>query len=152
MATWSLNSGFSLINNPSSVWSYGSKPIAHHVAGKFSLFTHLDSDPAGSGIVAWFGADTVWNSHWLGVYYNTKSTDNILKAPGDNTVMFPANSVGMHPADDSRFSVARFTASTNGNYSIDVTFTHIFSCAHNSGVYIVYNDLITLWEMELSGP
>jgi hypothetical protein len=72
MPTWSLSSNFSLIDNPSSVWSYGSKPTGHHVAGKFSLFTHLDLVPSGnSDIVAWFGDDTIWYTHWLGVYYNT---------------------------------------------------------------------------------
>jgi hypothetical protein len=151
MATWSLSSDFSLINNPSSVWSYGSKPPGHYVAGMFSLFTHLDSEPNSNGIVAWFGADTVWNSLWLGVYYNTRPTTNIL----NDAIMFPANGVAMHPGDDGRFSVVRFTAPTDGNYALDVTFTHIHICSQYiqySAAYVIYNDFMTLWEIELAGP
>jgi hypothetical protein len=56
----------------------------------------------------------------------------------------------MHPGRDGRFSVVRFTAPTDGNYALDVTFTHIHSCSSNTGVYIVYNNLVTLWEIELA--
>jgi len=57
----------------------------------------------------------------------------------------------MHPSSDGRFSVVRFTAPTDGNYTLDVTFTHIHSCALKSGAYIVYNDLMMLWEINLDG-
>ncbi|PKC12417.1 hypothetical protein RhiirA5_411856 [Rhizophagus irregularis] len=65
--------------------------------------------------------------------------------------MFTANGVAMHPGNDGRFSVVRFTAPKDGNYVLDTTFTHIHSCALHSGVYIVYNNL-TLWEIGLAGP
>ncbi|CAG8687722.1 uncharacterized protein OCT59_018500 [Rhizophagus irregularis] len=148
MPKWSLNSDFSLIHNPSSVWSYGSKPAGYHVTGMFSLFTHLDPEPkCCSEIVAWFGSDNVWYTHGLGVYYNTKPT-NILMG----SVMFPANGIATHPSDDGRFSVIRFTAPKAGNYVIDATFTHIDTSASHTGVYIIYNNLITLWETGLAGP
>ena len=68
-------------------------------------------------------------------------------------IVFPANNVGMHLSDDGKFSVVKFTAPTNRNYSLDATFTQIlYNCVQNSEVYIVYNDLVKLWEMELSGP
>ncbi|CAB4435022.1 unnamed protein product [Rhizophagus irregularis] len=153
MTKWSLSSDFSLIHNPSSVWSYGSKPTGYHVTGTLSLFTHLDPEPNDYGeIVAWFGRDTIWYTHWLGVYYNTKPTDFILKEPNTSTVAFTANGVAMHPGDDGRFSVVRFTAPKDGNYVLDTTFTHIHSCARHSGVYIIYNNLMTLWEIDLAGP
>jgi hypothetical protein len=149
MPKWSLSSDFSLIHNPSSVWSYGSKPAGHHVSGKFSLFTHLDPDPKGHGeIVGWFGIDNTWYNHWLGVYYNTTPT-----AVNGDTVIFPGKSVAMHPADDGRFSVVRFTAPKDGNYVISATFTHrdVSVCVNHSGAYIVYNNLMTLWEIDLAG-
>jgi hypothetical protein len=153
MAKWSLSSDFSLIHNPSSVWSYGSKPAGYHVTGMFSLFTHLDPEPNNfREIVAWFGRDIVWYTYWLGVYYNTKPTNVILKEPNTNTIAFTSNGVAMHPGYDGRFSVVRFTAPKDGNYVLDTTFTHIHSCAQHSGVYIVYNNLMTLWEIDLAGP
>ncbi|CAB4435023.1 unnamed protein product [Rhizophagus irregularis] len=68
----------------------------------FSLFTHLDPEPTDySEIVAWFGSDTVWYTHWLGVYYNTKPTNINLKEPNtDILTMFTANGVAMHPGND----------------------------------------------------
>ncbi|RIA91039.1 hypothetical protein C1645_737433 [Glomus cerebriforme] len=149
---WSLSSDFSLIHNPSSVWSYGSKPVGHYVSGTFSLFTHLDREPSFGDIVAWFGGDTVWYTNWLGVYYNTRPTAINLKEPATGVISaYTANGVAMHPGKDGRFSVVRFTAPTDGNYALDVTFTHILSCSSNTGVYIVYNNLVTLWEIELAG-
>ncbi|GBC09165.1 hypothetical protein RclHR1_08650008 [Rhizophagus clarus] len=148
MAKWSLSSDFSLIRNPSSVWSYGSKPTGHHVAGIFSLFTHLEQEPNGHDeIVGWFGIDNSWYIHGLSVYYNTKPT-NVIMGP----ITFPGNSVAMHPADDGRFSVVRFTTPKDGNYVLDATFAHIDKCALNTGVYIIYNNLMTLWEIDLAGP
>ncbi|GES74749.1 PEP-CTERM sorting domain-containing protein [Rhizophagus clarus] len=153
MPNWSLSSDFSLIRNNSSVWSYGSKPAGYHVTGRFSLFTHLDPEPNGySEIVAWFGSDTTWYTHWLGVYYNTLPTNVILKEPTTNTIKFIANGVVMHPGDDGRFSVVRFTAPKDGNYVLDATFTHVHNCARYSGAYIIYNNLMTLWEADLAGP
>ncbi|RGB31848.1 hypothetical protein C1646_707988 [Rhizophagus diaphanus] len=153
MPTWSLNSDFSLIHNPSSVWSYGSKPASYHVTGTFSLFTHTDPEPNNySEIIAWFGSDTVWYTHWLGVYYNTKPTNVTLKEPNNHTVSFAANGVSMHPGDDGRYSVIRFTAPKDGNYALNATFTHIHNCAKHSGVYVVYNNLMALWEIDLVGP
>ncbi|GBC00620.1 hypothetical protein RclHR1_03910007 [Rhizophagus clarus] len=148
MPKWSLSSDFSHTRNPSSVWSYGSKP-AGHVTGMLNLFTHLDPEPDECNeIVAWFGSDTVWYTHWLGVYHNNKPTNVVLKGH----VKFTANCVALHPGDDGRFSVARFTAPKDGNYVLDATFTHIQTCAKYSGVYIVYNNLMTLWEADLIGP
>ncbi|CAB5395609.1 unnamed protein product [Rhizophagus irregularis] len=151
MTKWSLSSDFSLIHNPSSVWSYGSKPAGYYVTGKFSLFTHLDPEPDAyrREIVAWFGSDTVWYTHWLGVYYNIKPTDVIF-----HTIPFPANSVAMHPGDDGRFSVVRFIAPEDGNYVLDATFTHApYTCTgtQHSGAYIVYNNSMALWEIDLAG-
>ena len=56
MQKWSLSSDFSSTYNPSSVWSYGSKPAGYHVTGMFSLFTHLDLKPDKYEIVIWFGS------------------------------------------------------------------------------------------------
>jgi hypothetical protein len=147
MAKWSLSSDFSIIHNPSSVWSYGSKPAGFHVTGMFSLFTHLDPEPNDySKIVAWFGSDTVWYTHWLGVYYNTQPTNSNL-----HEMVFTANGVAMHPSDDGRFSVARFTAPKDGNYVLNATFTHLQNCAGHTGVYIIYNNSMTLREIDLVG-
>ncbi|GBB94908.1 hypothetical protein RclHR1_02440002 [Rhizophagus clarus] len=152
MSKWSLSSDFSLIHNPSSVWSYGSKPAGYHVTGMLSLFTHLDPEPGNySEIVAWFGRDTIWFTHWLGVFYNTRPTYVFFKEPNTHTITFAANDVAMHPGDDGRFSVVRFTAPKDGNYVISATFTHIDECASHSGAYIVHNNLVTLWEANLAG-
>src|SRR5687768_2515986 len=126
MMSWSLGSDF--LHNPSSVWSYGSKPAGYQVTGALSLFTHLDSEPKGSGVVAWFGNDTVWYTKWMGVYYNTKSTTTIVDGN-----MFTANGVSMHPGGDGIFSVVRFTAPKDGNYTLDATFTHANECANYTG-------------------
>ncbi|CAG8509494.1 4963_t:CDS:2 [Rhizophagus irregularis] len=77
--------------------------------------------------------DISWCTHWLGgVYYNTKPTNAILK---DRTMAgFIANGVAVHPGDDGRFSVVRFTTLKDGNYVLDATFTHIHDCALHSGV------------------
>ncbi|PKY58190.1 hypothetical protein RhiirA4_479888 [Rhizophagus irregularis] len=147
MPKWSLSSDFSLKHNPSSAWSYGSKPAGYHVTGVFSSFTHLDPEPNGNGIVGWFGIDNAWYIHGLGVYYNTKPTTVIT-----GSVIFPGNSVAMHPSDDGRFSVVRFTAPKDENYVLDATFAHIDTCALHTGVYIIYNNLVTLWEIDLAGP
>ncbi|CAB4494397.1 uncharacterized protein OCT59_009670 [Rhizophagus irregularis] len=147
MPKWSLSSDFSFNHNPSSVWSYGSKPAGYHVTGMFSLFTHLDLDPYKHEVVAWFGKDSSWGPHALGVYYNTKPTNVSL---GSDTE-FIANGVAMHPDYNGSFSVVRFAAPKDGNYVLDVIFTHIENCAQHSGVYIIYNN-VTLWEIDLNGP
>ncbi|GES88979.1 hypothetical protein GLOIN_2v1717197 [Rhizophagus clarus] len=98
MPKWSLSSDFSLIHNPSSVWSYGSKPHGYHI-------------------------------------------------------LIQTNGVAMHPdGSNGSFSVVRFTAPKDGNYVLDVIFTSIESCARHSGVYIIYNNVTTLWEIDLNGP
>jgi hypothetical protein len=148
MAKWSLSSNFSLKHNPSSVWSYGSKPAGYHVTGMFSLFTHLDLEPDKHEIAAWFGIDSRWVPHSLGVYYNTKPTNVSL----DYSTKFIANGVAMHPGDNGSFSVVRFTAPKDGNYVLDVNFTHIEDCARHSGAYIIYNNVTALWEIDLYGP
>ncbi|GBB98627.1 hypothetical protein RclHR1_03280023 [Rhizophagus clarus] len=59
----------------------------------------------------------------------------------------------MHPdGSNGSFSVVRFTAPKDGNYVLDVIFTSIESCARHSGVYIIYNNVTTLWEIDLNGP
>ncbi|RHZ76402.1 hypothetical protein Glove_198g30 [Diversispora epigaea] len=151
-STWSLSSDFSLIHNPSSVWSYGSKPAGFQTTGMFSLFTTLALAPNGTGIVAWFPGGNSFGDSWLGVYYNPNPTEAILDLDGNGKTI-PAKSVCMHPSEVFSFSVVRFTAPTNGYYSLDVTFTHIDVKAidRHTGVYIVYNNLMVLWETDLIG-
>ncbi|GES74961.1 PEP-CTERM sorting domain-containing protein [Rhizophagus clarus] len=148
MQNWSLSSDFSFTCNPSSVWSYGSKPAGCHLTGMLSLFTRLVMEPDKREIVAWFGSDTRWGPHSLGVYYNIKPTNVSL----DSNTKFIANGVAMHPDDNGSFSVVRFTAPKDGNYVLDVIFTHIEDCAQHSGVYITHNNVTTLWEIDLDGP
>ncbi|RHZ78958.1 hypothetical protein Glove_153g43 [Diversispora epigaea] len=145
---WSLSSNFSLTHNPSSVWSYGSKPVGY-LTGTFNLLTHLVQDSNGTGIVAWFEEGASYGNSWLGVYYNPNPTTTTFGSKN----IFPAKSVCMHPETDKGFSVVRFTAPTNGNYSLNVTFAHVDNTATNrhTGVYIVYNNLETLWETDLVG-
>ncbi|CAG8767531.1 5580_t:CDS:1 [Dentiscutata erythropus] len=148
-STWSLNNDFSAIHNPSSVWSYGYREV---VTGKFLLFTHLDQDPRGTGMVAWFPENATWNTNWLGVYYNPNPTTTLLVYNSNMT--YTAHGVGMHPDNGvGTPSVIRFTAPNNGNYSLSLTFTHVDDHASNSrtGLYIIYNNLETLWEEELFG-
>ncbi|GES95455.1 PEP-CTERM sorting domain-containing protein [Rhizophagus clarus] len=119
------------------LWSYGSKPAGYHVTGMFSLFTNLA--PLVDGIVSWHDGP--------GVHYNTKPTTVIT-----GSVIFPGNSVAMHPGENGSFSVVRFTAPKDGNYVLDATFAHIDTNALHTGVYVIYNNLITLWEIDLAGP
>ncbi|GES91696.1 PEP-CTERM sorting domain-containing protein [Rhizophagus clarus] len=104
-------------------------------------------EPNHGEIVAWLTSGDEWYNSWLGVYYNTKPTTVIL----DNKI-FIANGVAMQPANDGRFSVVRFTAPKDGNYNLDVTFTRVHINALYTGVYIIYNNLMTLWEIDLAGP
>ncbi|CAG8503361.1 7607_t:CDS:2 [Diversispora eburnea] len=152
--SWSLSSDFSLINNPSSVWSYGLKPDGF-LTGPFSLFTNLVRDlnnGNGTGIFAWLENGASFGNSWLGVYYNPNPTTTIVGYCCSKKI-FPAKSVCMHPNTDSGSSVVRFTAPTNGNYSLDVTFQHVDDTATNrhTGVYIIHNDFEILWETDLNG-
>ncbi|CAG8564433.1 hypothetical protein C2G38_2063899 [Gigaspora rosea] len=166
---WSLSDDFSTIHNPNAVWSYGSKPAGYQVSGDFSLFTHLDPDPKSSGAVAWFAADNSWQlMHYLGVYFNPNqqtitlsgygnSTNNrITNNLGIDTARFPPHSVGLHPGIDGRFAVARFIAPIGGNYTLNVSFSHIVNTYNTSstsqtGGYIVHNNMVTLWETDIIG-
>ncbi|CAG8568742.1 10150_t:CDS:1 [Diversispora eburnea] len=151
-SSWSLSSNFSLIHNPSSVWSYGTKPAGYQTTGIFNLLTNQVQDSNGTGIVAWFPEDASIGSSWLGVFYNPNPTTTTLGWDASNKI-FPAKSVCMHPSSRGVFSVARFTAPTNGNYSLDVTFAHVDDKATtiHTGAYIVYNNLEMLWETDLVG-
>ncbi|CAG8623631.1 11338_t:CDS:1 [Diversispora eburnea] len=148
---WSLSSNFSLIHNPSSVWSYGTKPAGYQTTGNFNLFTNLVSNPDGTGIVVWFAQGNSFGNSGLGVYYNPNPTTTNTTLGGSTNMTFPARSVCMHPSSLGVFSIARFTAPTNGNYSLNVAFAHVDGRATNrhSGGYIVYNNLEMLWETDL---
>ncbi|CAG8739392.1 hypothetical protein C2G38_2149324 [Gigaspora rosea] len=148
-STWSLSNDFSTTHNPSSVWSYGYRKV---VTGTFVLFTHLDQDPKGTGIVAWFPDDATWNTNWLGVYYNPNPTTTLLVYGSNMT--YTAHSVGMHPHGTvGSPSVARFTAPNDGFYTLSLKATHADDHANNSrtGIYIIHNNLEILWEGELFG-
>ncbi|PKC67753.1 hypothetical protein RhiirA1_458026 [Rhizophagus irregularis] len=107
MPTWSLSSDFSLIHNPSSVWSFGSKPGCYQVTGMFSLFTHLDPEPTDySEIVAWFGSDTEPNT--------------------DILTMFTANGVAIHPGNDADSITVR--ANEPIDFIVGVGLDNSFAC------------------------
>ncbi|CAG8491405.1 27161_t:CDS:1, partial [Dentiscutata erythropus] len=160
---WSLSDDFSTIHNPNTVWSYGSKPAGYQVSGAFSLFTHLDPDPKSSGIVAWFAVDNFWQLfHYLGVYFNpnqqtiTLSDKSANNSFGDGITEFAPNSVGMAPGTDGRFAVTRFIAPIEGNYTLNVSFSHTTNTYNTSSIsqtggYIVHNDRVTLWETAING-
>ncbi|KAF0489041.1 pep-cterm domain protein [Gigaspora margarita] len=146
---WSLSNDFSAIQNPSSVWSYGYREV---VTGTFFLLTHLDKDPKGTGIVAWFPVNATWNTNWLGVYYNPNPTAALLVYNSNMT--YTAHGVGMHPHSNvGTPSVVRFTAPKDGSYALSLTATHVDDHATNSrtGLYIIHNNLETLWEGEIFG-
>ncbi|CAG8839318.1 30825_t:CDS:1, partial [Gigaspora margarita] len=151
---WSLSDDFSIYINPSSVWSYGYK---NDVAGPLTLFTHLQPETSNKSIYAWFEAGVSWETggHWLGVYYNTKTTNTNIGYPYKQNITFPPHGVGMSPEYDGKYSVARFTAPMDGIYSLTATFIHI--CidsnvinAHTNG-QIIHNDLDSLFYTDIFG-
>ncbi|CAG8574349.1 26226_t:CDS:2 [Gigaspora margarita] len=93
------------------------------VTGTFFLLTHLDKDPKGTGIVA---CNMTYTAHGVGMHPNSK--------------------VGTP-------SVVRFTAPKDGSYALSLTATHVDDHATNSrtGLYIIHNNLETLWEGEIFG-
>ncbi|CAG8658542.1 69_t:CDS:1, partial [Gigaspora margarita] len=119
---------------------------------KIFLFTHLDKDPKGTGMVAWFPENATWDTNWLGVYYNPNPTTTLLVYNSNMT--YTAYGVGMHPHSSvGTPSVVRFTAPKDGSYALSLTFTHVDDHARNTrtGLYIIHNNLNTLWEGEIFG-
>ncbi|CAG8723290.1 21875_t:CDS:1, partial [Racocetra persica] len=145
---WSLADDFSINNsNPSPVWSYGYKEDAN---GSLTLFTQLLADPHDTKVYAWYESNVGWFTpgQWLGVYYNSKATS--VNVSYSQIIMFPPHGVGMHPGNDGRFSVARYTAPIDGNYSVTAIFSHIDIDSNatyaSTGVYILYNNLNKLFD------
>ncbi|KAF0387507.1 pep-cterm domain protein [Gigaspora margarita] len=119
---------------------------------KIFLFTHLDKDPKGTGMVAWFPENATWDTNWLGVYYNPNPTTTLLVYNSNMT--YTAYGVGMHPHSSvATPSVVRFTAPNDGSYALSLTFTHVDDHARNTrtGLYIIHDNLNTLWEGEIFG-
>ncbi|CAG8720090.1 19085_t:CDS:1, partial [Dentiscutata erythropus] len=146
-SAWSLSTDFSIINSY-SVWSYGYKPPGYQVTGSFVLFTYLSLDPKGSGIIIWSPNEY---EHPI-LSFNPNPTTTILDA-GSSKIIYPGHGINMHPSCDGKFSVARFTAPTDGNYNLSVMLIHIDDHANftHTGGYIVYNNSLTLWEADLFG-
>ncbi|CAG8698651.1 14140_t:CDS:2, partial [Racocetra persica] len=128
--------------------SLSPQPPGYQVTGTFVLFTHLVPDPKGSGVVIWVPHENTP----LSLSYNPNPITTILDA-GSSKITYPPHGVVMHPSYDGKFSVARFTAPTNGNYILSVMFTHVDDHANfiHTGGYIVYNNSLTLWETDLFG-
>ncbi|KAF0387508.1 pep-cterm domain protein [Gigaspora margarita] len=112
----------------------------------------LNKDPKGTGMVAWFPENATWDTNWLGVYYNPNPTTTLLVYNSNMT--YTAYGVGMHPHSSvATPSVVRFTAPNDGSYALSLTFTHVDDHARNTrtGLYIIHDNLNTLWEGEIFG-
>ncbi|GBC42301.2 hypothetical protein GLOIN_2v1715372 [Rhizophagus irregularis DAOM 181602=DAOM 197198] len=97
MPKWSLNSDFSLIHNPSSVWSYGSKPAGYHVTaneyshGLHATFTHIDTSASHTGVyIIYNNLITLWETGLAGPEDSKsfKTTDKGISVKADEPIDF----------------------------------------------------------------
>lgn len=103
---YDLATDYSTTTNPLGVWSYG---YSNTLNGAFTAF---DTYTTPNGYDRWST-----NIDALGVYFNPSASTLSF-----STVTVPGLQAWLHPGPNGQYAVARFTAPTAGNYSVNVGF------------------------------
>lgn len=121
-------------NGPVTNWSYGWKTA-----------------PAG-GFTSFHGRSTVFGlpalsdgSYPFAVFNNTNAT---VTVPGKEFHL-PRNQVAIHPSNDGKLAVVRWTADFAGAYQVQGLFDGLETCGYRN-VYIVV-DSVTVFNQQLGG-
>jgi hypothetical protein len=117
-----------IATGPVTNWSYGWKnaPIGSFTPfqGRFSVF----------GMPAWFDGAQPYP------YVAFNNSNTTVTAPGTG-FRVPKNHVMLHPSNEGRLSVVRWTSDSNGTYQIQGLFSGLEGCGYRN-VYIVVNSVV----------
>jgi hypothetical protein len=136
---------FSIAKNPNGLWSYGSTTT---LGGPFTLYPQALINLQGVQ-----GKD-FWN---VG---NTDCTDSQTpiagRSPEQQTqppafIIFPVDTMDMHPGCHGEDSVVRFTAPLSGNYRLRGSFEGIDECCPTTDVHIRLNSATSLLDGDING-
>lgn len=136
---------FSIAKNPNGFWSYGSTTT---LGGPFTLYPQAIINLQGVQ-----GRD-LWN---VG---NTDCTDSQTpyagRSPEQKTqppafIIFPVDTVDMHPGCHGEDTVVRFTAPLSGNYRLRGSFEGIDECCPSTDVHIRLNSTTSLLDGNING-
>lgn len=117
-----------IATGPVSNWSYGWKNVP------IGSFTPFQSRFSVFGMPAWFDGAQPYPY----VAFNNSYTT--VTAPGAG-FRVPKNQVVLHPSNEGRLSVVRWTADSNGTYLIQGSFSGLEGCGYRN-VYIVVNSVV----------
>jgi len=136
---------FSIAKNPNGLWSYGSTTT---LGGPFTLYPQALVNLQGVQ-----GKD-LWN---VGTTDCTDSqTPYAGRSPEQQTqppafIIFPVDTVDMHPGCHGEDTVVRFTASLGGNYRLRGSFEGIDECCPTTDVHIRLNSATSLLDGNING-
>jgi hypothetical protein len=136
---------FSIAKNPNGLWSYGSTAT---LGGLFTLYPQALIDLQGVQ-----GKD-LWN---VGTSDCTDSqTPYAGRSPEQQTqppafIIFPVDTVDMHPGCHGEDTVVRFTAPLAGNYRLRGSFEGIDKCCPTTDVHIRLNSATSLLDGNING-
>lgn len=118
IATYNLSADYSTNQNPSGVWSHG---YFTNITSRFVAFSNLQRVDYGNG-----AAEMRWNRGndtfpWVvRFYFNTGTSDGGQGVYPPGTVLV----FGGSPGSSADYGVVRFTAPSNGNYTVNVGVTN----------------------------
>jgi hypothetical protein len=136
---------FSIVKNPNGLWSYGSTTT---LGGPFTLYPQALINLQGvQGKDFW----NVGNTDCGG-----SQTPIAGRSPEQQTqppafIIFPIDTLDLHPGCHGEDSVVRFTAPLSGNYGLRGSFEGIDECCPTTDVHIRLNSATSLLDGDING-
>lgn len=142
IAQTAATSHFNAVNdfgptNPSGAWSYGAEATLGGTFHQSTVYLAANCDRPEAKLACWGDgrADGAANAE-----------NRILKNLTDTTVTYGGNGVhqppdvlGLEIPRDTAYTVVRFTAPTNGTYTVTGKFENIFDFAFGDSVFVLKN-------------
>lgn len=117
---------FSPTSNPNGVWTYGYETT---LGGSFTVY---DAEAVNGGRTFWTGSNFAFGGPPAD-FANLGNTDIT-----SGTAPLAAHSAAFHPGPNGEFSIYRFTAPTDGTYSLATTFTGLDTYGTTTDVHVLY--------------
>jgi endonuclease/exonuclease/phosphatase family metal-dependent hydrolase len=128
---------FSATQNPSGVWSYGSRALS---GSGFALYT-TPSNPWGAGIDRWSPQGA---TEPIVAYNATGQTASYL------TINQPPDMLNVHPGPNGEKSMVRWTAPSSGTVKIEGRFQGIDTHGTTTDVVVVHNSVTPLFSSNIN--
>jgi len=136
---------FSIAKNPNGLWSYGSTTT---LGGTFTLYPQALVNVQGvQGKDLWNVGNTDCNAGQTPIL--GRSTEQQTQPPA--FIIFPVDTLDMHPGCHGEDTVLRWTAPLSGNYRLRGSFEGIDECCPTTDVHIRLNSMTSLLDADING-